>query len=110
MSRGCQAVLLEARGVLSGESGRTSGHLTDLDDGYVAIAQKHGEDGAKAAAESHAWARERVGEMSRALGIECEYRNLPAYEISQYVVQDEKHDDEIRDLRRRLCKRSSASR
>jgi glycine/D-amino acid oxidase-like deaminating enzyme len=101
VSRGRQVVLLEARKVLSGESGRTSGHLTnDLDDGYTEIAGKHGETGAKAAADSHAWARDRVGEISKALGIECEYRRLPAYEISQYAVQDAKHDDEVKELRK----------
>ncbi|UPL03143.1 hypothetical protein LCI18_014077 [Fusarium solani-melongenae] len=100
VNRGREVVLLEARQVLSGETGRTSGHLTnDLDDRYTEIAKKHGESGAKVAAESHAWARERVGEISKALGIECEYRKLPAYEISQYTAEDAKHDDELRELR-----------
>ncbi|KAF5005424.1 hypothetical protein FDECE_8128 [Fusarium decemcellulare] len=100
VSRGREVVLLEARQVLSGETGRTSGHLTnDLDDGYTEIAKKHGESGAKVAAESHAWARERVGEISKALEIECEYRKLPAYEISQYPISEHKHDVELRELR-----------
>jgi len=39
--RGKEVVLLEARDVLSGETGRTSGHLTnDLDDGYLEIVKK----------------------------------------------------------------------
>ena len=80
VSRGRDVVMIETRDVLSGESVRTNGHLTnDLDDGYVEIAKKHGEEGAKTAAESHAWARDRVGELSTELGIECEYRRLPAY-------------------------------
>ncbi|KAL2256094.1 hypothetical protein VTK26DRAFT_2197 [Humicola hyalothermophila] len=84
--RGKRVTMLEARDVLAGESGRTSGHLTnDLDDGYVQIAKKHGEAGAKAAAESHAWARERVGEIAEKLGIDCEYRKLRAYDVSQYA-------------------------
>ncbi|KAF4468073.1 hypothetical protein FALBO_5048 [Fusarium albosuccineum] len=100
VSRGREVILLEARQVLSGETGRTSGHLTnDLDDGYTEIAKKHGESGAKAAAESHAWARDRVGEISKALEIECEYRKLPAYEISQYPNSEHKHDVELRELR-----------
>lgn len=84
--RGKHVVLLEAREALSGESGRTSGHLTnDLDDGYVEIAKKHGEAGAQVAAQSHAWARDRVGEIASKLGIECEYRRLRAYDVSQYA-------------------------
>lgn len=48
VKRGKQVTLIEARNVLSGETGRTSGHLTDdLDDGFLEIAKKHGEDGAK---------------------------------------------------------------
>ncbi|KAF4446750.1 hypothetical protein F53441_9684 [Fusarium austroafricanum] len=102
VTRGREVVLLEARQVLSGETGRTSGHLTnDLDDGYTEIAKKHGEDNARLAAESHAWGRDHVGEVSQLLGIECEYRNLPAYEVSQYSTKDAKdHEDELNDLRK----------
>ncbi|RBA17677.1 hypothetical protein FPRO05_11392 [Fusarium proliferatum] len=100
VTRGREVVLLEARQVLSGETGRTSGHLTnDLDDGYTEIAKKHGDEGARIAAESHAWGRDRVGEISQILGIECEYRKLPAYEVSQYSTKDAKeHEDEMNDL------------
>lgn len=93
--RGKHVTLLEARDVLSGESGRTSGHLTnDLDDGYVNIAKKHGEEGARVAAESHAWARERVGEVVKKLGIECEYRKVRAYDVSQFAHNREGGDVE----------------
>lgn len=75
VKRGFQVALVEAREILSGETGRTSGHLaSDLDDGYTEIAQKHGKDGAKMAYESHQWAINHVGEVSKELGIECEYR------------------------------------
>jgi glycine/D-amino acid oxidase-like deaminating enzyme len=102
VSRGREVVLLEARQVLSGETGRTSGHLTnDLDDGYTEIAKKHGDAGAKAAAESHAWGRDRVGEISKMLGIDCEYRKLPAYEVSQYSTKEKKdHEEEMHELRK----------
>lgn len=98
--RGKQVTLIEARNVLSGETGRTSGHLTnDLDDGFVEIAKKHGEEGAKQAAASHAWARDRIGEIAKELNIECEYRRLPAYDISQFPVGEKKHDDELQELK-----------
>jgi glycine/D-amino acid oxidase-like deaminating enzyme len=100
VTRGHQVVMLEARDALSGESGRTSGHLTnDLDDGYLEIAKKHGEGGARVAAESHAWARDRVGEIVKELGIECEYRRLPAYDVSQYGVGSEGYEGEMKELR-----------
>jgi glycine/D-amino acid oxidase-like deaminating enzyme len=100
VKRGKEVVLIEARDVLSGETGRTSGHLTnDLDDGYVEIAKKHGEEGARQAAQSHAWARDRIGEIAAELGIDCEYRKLPAYDVSQFPVGTKDYEGEMRQLK-----------
>ncbi|KLU92627.1 FAD dependent oxidoreductase [Magnaporthiopsis poae ATCC 64411] len=101
VARGHEVVMLEARGVLGGETGRTSGHLSNaLDDGYVEIQKKHGRAGAKAAADSHTWAIARVGEVAANLGIECEYRRVPAYEVSQFARSDEKnHAKDVASLR-----------
>ena len=99
VTRGIDVVMIEARDVVSGESGRTSGHLSSaLDAPYTDIASKHGAGGAKAAAESHMWATKRIGDISKRLGIECEYRTLTDYEISQYQRGDPKHDDETKML------------
>ena len=96
VTRGVNVIMLEAREVLSGETGRTSGHLTStLDDGFPEIQKKHSFEGAKNAAASHQWALERVGELSKKLSIECEYRQLPAYELSQYEKRDKKHAEEM---------------
>jgi len=100
VTRGVNVVMVEAREILSGETGRTSGHLAnDLDDGYTAIAKKHGESGARVAAESHTWALNRVGEISKQLGIECEYRHLPGYDISQYPKGQKEHDDDMKEIK-----------
>lgn len=97
--------MLEAREVLSGESGRTSGHLSNaLDDGYIPISKKHGDEGAKLAAESHTWALRHAGEVASKLGIDCEYRKLPAYEISEYPKGDPKHTEEVEDLKQEVEK------
>lgn len=96
ITRGREVVLVEARDVLSGETGRTSGHLSNaLDDLYPEIAKKHGEDGAKAAAESHTWALNRVGEIAKELGIDCEYRHLPGYRVSQHQKGTEEHKKDM---------------
>lgn len=98
--RGKNVVMLEARHVLSGESSRTSGHLSsDLDDGYFEIQRKHGWEGAKMAAESHSWAVSRVGEIAHALGIDCEYRRVPAYEFSQCERKELQHELEVHSLK-----------
>lgn len=100
VSRGREVVMIEARNVLAGNTSRTSGHLTnDLDDGFVEIAKKHGESGAKIAAESQAWGRDRIGEIAKKLGIQCEYRHLPAYELSQYKKDDPKHAEEVEKIK-----------
>lgn len=100
VKRGVKVTMIEAREILSGETGRTSGHLASaLDDGYVEIAKKHGDEGAKLAAESHIWAQNRVGEISKELGIECEYRHLPGIQISQYPRGDPKHDEEVTQMK-----------
>jgi glycine/D-amino acid oxidase-like deaminating enzyme len=99
VTRGLNIFLLEAREVLSGETGRTSGHLANaLDDGYVNIADNHGNKGAIMAAGSHAWAIERVGEIARTLGMNCEYRKLYGVQISQYdrAKQPKEHAEEVK--------------
>ena len=105
VKRGVSVVMLEARDAISGESGRTSGHLSNaLDDGYTEIAKKHGDKGAKMAADSHTWAIQRVADVVKELGIECEYRHLPAYEISQYPKGHNEHVREIEELKTEVDK------
>lgn len=100
VTRGVNVVMIEARDILSGESGRTSGHLASaLDDHYTQLAKTHGDKKAKLAAESHSWALDRVGEISKQLSIECEYRHLPGYEISQYPRSDPHHAEEMKELK-----------
>jgi glycine/D-amino acid oxidase-like deaminating enzyme len=54
VTRGVTVVMIEARDVLFGESGRNSGHLASaLDDHYTQIFKLHGDKKAKVAAESH---------------------------------------------------------
>ncbi|KAF7193857.1 putative Rieske 2Fe-2S iron-sulfur protein YhfW [Pseudocercospora fuligena] len=105
VTRGYSVVMLEARDVLSGETGRTSGHLASaLDDGYANIVAKHGVSGADIAAESHQWAIDRVDEIARKHHIDCEYRKLPAVQISQYdrKKQSKEHQEEIEELKQEV--------
>ncbi len=113
--RGLNVVLIEARDILSGkspttdlaitnarsgETGRTSGHLaSDLDDGYTAIEQTFGREGAQAAAESHDWAIKHVGEVAKELDINCEYRMLKGYDFSQYLVGTKEHDEDMKSMK-----------
>lgn len=99
VKHGKSVTMIEARNFLSGESSRTSGHLaSNLDDGYTAIASKFGKDAAKKAAESHQWALEHVGDVSRELGIDCEYRMLKGYTVSQYLRGTKEHKKDVQSL------------
>ncbi|KAL7625176.1 hypothetical protein AAE478_004391 [Parahypoxylon ruwenzoriense] len=99
---GREVVLVEARDILAGETGRTSGHLSNaLDDMYPEIAKKHGEAGAKTATDSHTWGLNRVGEIAKELGIDCEYRHLPGYRVSQYERGTEEWKKDIGDIKER---------
>ncbi|KAL8706982.1 MAG: hypothetical protein Q9201_000030 [Fulgogasparrea decipioides] len=100
VSRGVQVVLLEAREVLSGESGRTSGHLSSsIDSGFTELASKRGKDGARLAVESHTYAINRIGEISKELGIDCEYRQFSGYDISQYPKGSNEHEDDVKEFK-----------
>lgn len=80
--------------------GRTSGHLSSaIDQGFHEVIKKHGKDGASAAAQSQQFAIERIGEIAKELNIDCEYRMIPAYHVSQYPTsQSKEHDEEIDQL------------
>ena len=100
VTRGKDVVVIEAREVLSGETSRTTGHLSNaLDDLYPNIKSKHTIEGARAAAESHTWAINRVGELSQTLGIDCDYRQLPGYRVSQYQRGTAEYEKDIKTIK-----------
>ncbi|KAF2223255.1 hypothetical protein BDZ85DRAFT_282290 [Elsinoe ampelina] len=83
VKRRTSVIMLEAREVLSGETDRTSGHLSSaLDDWYTNIQSKHGHDGAATAYESHKFVFEHVGEIAKELKIDCEQ----IYDPHDYVA------------------------
>lgn len=99
MGRGIATTLIEAREVLSGETGRTLGHLGSALDGIsgkfawltracVSSIPAFGEGGAKKAFDSHQYALEHVGEVAAKEAIECEYRQLPGYVIVEVPDTD----------------------
>ncbi|CCG84726.1 protein of unknown function [Taphrina deformans PYCC 5710] len=88
-------VLIEAREVLAGETARTTGHLSSGDQGdrFYNLIKTFGESGAKLAYESHQYAVNRVGEISRELNIDCEYRKLPAKIIKAPEEENDLQDE-----------------
>ena len=80
LKEGRKIVLVEDGLVGSGESGRTTAHLTcALDDRYYAIEKTFGEEGSRKAAESHTAAIDRIEKIIRDEGIDCEFERVYGY-------------------------------
>lgn len=96
VERGVRVMLVEGREILSGETGRTTGHLSsgDVGDRYYQLIDDHGKDKARLVYESHQYAVNRVGEISKKLGIDCEYRKLPAVIINNVSIGNKDYDKE----------------
>jgi glycine/D-amino acid oxidase-like deaminating enzyme len=79
---GLSALVLEDGLIGSGETGRTTAHLSNaLDDRYTEIERIHGQPGARLAAESHTAAIDRIEQLVREEGIDCDFRRVDGYLI-----------------------------
>jgi len=64
----------------SGETGRTTAHLTAvLDDRYTSLVHLHGTDNARRAAESHMAAIERIEAIADLEDIDCDFERVNGY-------------------------------
>ncbi|KAI9370460.1 hypothetical protein BJX61DRAFT_544588 [Aspergillus egyptiacus] len=85
------------------ESGRTSGHLAAaLDNRYATIVKKDGQQGARIAAESHAWAIRRVKKIVEILEIDRGFRYLPGYKVSKHPVADKSHAEDVKSIKKEV--------
>ncbi|SNC75474.1 Glycine/D-amino acid oxidase [Hymenobacter gelipurpurascens] len=77
---GLEVVVLEDGELASGESGRTTAHLSNaLDDRYTTLEQLFGEAGARLAADSHGQAIDCIEEIVRREHISCDFTRLNGY-------------------------------
>ena len=77
---GRQVVVLEDGEIGSGETGRTTAHLTAaLDDHYYMLERLHGTRGAQLAAASHTAAIEQIAEIVRSENLDCEFERVTGY-------------------------------
>jgi glycine/D-amino acid oxidase-like deaminating enzyme/nitrite reductase/ring-hydroxylating ferredoxin subunit len=87
---GKSVIVLEKGALDSGETPLTSAHLSNvLDTGYKKIAQMHGEDGARNAAESHATAISEMETIAAREGIDCEFKRTAGY---LFMAEDDSAD------------------
>ena len=101
-SMGLSVVVLEAGEICSGETGRTTAHVSNaLDDRYYRLAKLHGARGAALCAASHTAAIDRIEALATSLGLvdECRWRRLDGYLMvndkrrgqAQDLIQQEFH-------------------
>lgn len=77
---GRQVVLVDDGLIGSGESGRTTAHLTcALDDRYYTLEEIFGKEGSKLAAESHREAINQIERNVHELSIDCNFQRLNGY-------------------------------
>jgi glycine/D-amino acid oxidase-like deaminating enzyme/nitrite reductase/ring-hydroxylating ferredoxin subunit len=79
---GLSVIVLEDGFVGSGETGRTTAHLSNvIDDRYTEIERIHGQDGARLAAASHSAAIDEIERTIQNAKIECSFCRLDGYLI-----------------------------
>jgi glycine/D-amino acid oxidase-like deaminating enzyme/nitrite reductase/ring-hydroxylating ferredoxin subunit len=77
---GKRVVVLELDEIGSGETGRTTAHLSNaIDDRYVALEKAVGSGNARLAAESHTAAIDEIERIVREEGIDCDFARLDGW-------------------------------
>lgn len=83
LREGKRVVVLERDGLGSGETGRTTAHITQaLDERYFTLEKLHGRANAKLAARSHVSATSLIEKIVVDEGIECDFEKLPGFLVA----------------------------
>jgi glycine/D-amino acid oxidase-like deaminating enzyme/nitrite reductase/ring-hydroxylating ferredoxin subunit len=87
---GRSVVVLDDGAIASGETGRTTAHLSNaLDDRYFEIERLHGERGAHLAAESHTFAIDYIEQIVTDETIDCDFTRLDGFLVQAAGQEDE---------------------
>src|SRR5512141_105674 len=77
---GRSVLVLDDGAIGSGETGRTTAHLSNaIDDRYAVIERLHGERGAELCADSHTVAIDRIEAIAAAEAIDCDFERVDGY-------------------------------
>ena len=93
---GKSVVVLESSGIGSGETSRTTAHLSNaFDDRYYTINKLHGEKKARLVAESHTYAIRKIEEIVKKENIDCDFERLNGYLFAQPSDSEDYLDQEL---------------
>jgi glycine/D-amino acid oxidase-like deaminating enzyme/nitrite reductase/ring-hydroxylating ferredoxin subunit len=92
---GLRVAVLESRRVGSGETKRTTAHLTEvLDLRFKRLISRFGEKGAKLAVEGQRAAIARISTLADELGVDCQLEQVDGYLIAETPSEGEDLEDE----------------
>lgn len=93
---GQKVILFEDGYVCSGETGRTTAHITHaLDDRYYALEELHGNEGAHLAAESHTAAINMIESIVQEEKIDCDFERIDGFLFLDSSDSKESLDKEL---------------
>jgi len=93
---GRKVLILEYRAIGSGQTGKTSAHLSSaLDDRFAALERSRGGEAARIAAESHAGAIDRIEAIAREEKIDCDFARVDGYLFAATKKDAELIDKEL---------------
>ena len=93
---GKKVVVLEMNRLLSGQTGQTTAHLTELlDTPYSTLRSDFGEKGARMAAASSREAIEKIAGLIHELGVECGFQRVPMYRYAETDTQWSELEKEV---------------
>jgi glycine/D-amino acid oxidase-like deaminating enzyme/nitrite reductase/ring-hydroxylating ferredoxin subunit len=89
LKEGKTVTIIEDGPLVGGETARTTAHLASaLDDMFCVLEQIHGEKGAKLAYESHRAAIDKIEEIVKGEGIDCDFSRLEGYLFASPEVDE----------------------
>jgi len=93
---GKSVVVLESKEIGSGETSRTTAHLSNVfDDRYYIANKLHGEKKARLIAESHSYAIQKIEEIVKEEKIDCDFERVTGYLFAQPSDSVEYLDQEL---------------
>jgi glycine/D-amino acid oxidase-like deaminating enzyme/nitrite reductase/ring-hydroxylating ferredoxin subunit len=88
---GVSVLVLEDGFIGSGETGRTTAHLSNvMDDRYTEIERLHGERGARLAAESHTAAIDQIEDIVQTEQIQCDFQR-----VDGHLILSPEHEEKV---------------
>ena len=96
LKEGKKVIVLEDGFLGSGETGRTTAHLSNaLADRYFNYEKTFGQDGSQLAAQSHADAISKIEQIAKAENIDCDFKRLKGYLFLHETDEQKSLDQEL---------------